>query len=196
MKVNLKKRIMAYVIDILIVSVLASLISLLIPTTNEQIELQKEMAELGENYLSNNVSTFEYLEDYSILSYQFDKSLGLLYIAEAIILFLYYQILPYFHGGKTIGFKLMHIKVKDKNSDKLHFSTLFFRNLWINGFGYFILFMIVLYSFSDKIYFFGITFLAIIQILVVIVSIFMIKYRNDKRSIADIMSRSTVILES
>lgn len=196
MKANLKKRAMAYVIDILIVAVLASIISVFLPTNTKQIELEKEMARLSESYLANDIDTFEYLKSSSVLSHKFDKGLVLLYLIEAIILFLYYQILPYFYGGKTIGFKLMHIKIQDKKYDKLHFSTLFLRNLWANGFGYFILFMMGLYIFSDQIYLFGITFFAIIQILVVIASVFMIKYRRDKRSFADIVSHSNVILES
>lgn len=196
MKASLKKRAMAYIIDLFIVSVLASLISFFLPTSVTQIELEKDMSQLSESYLIGAIGTIEYLKDYSILSHQFDKGLVVLYLLEATILFLYYQILPYFYGGKTIGCRLMHIKIESSNDTKLHFSTLFLRNLWINGFAYFVLFMIGLYVFSDKIYFFAITFLAIIQILVVIASIFMIKYRRDKRSFADIMSHSTVILES
>ncbi len=89
-----------------------------------------------------------------------------------------------------------HKKIKDKKHNKVTFSTLLKRNLVVNGIGYFILFVLGMYLFKSNIYLIWVTFLAIIQILVVIISAFMIKYRRDKRSFADIISNSNIVLES
>lgn len=196
MKASLKKRVMAYAIDLLIVVLLSSLVSFVLPISKRQVQVEHEMAKISEAYLAGEITISTYLNSYSKLSHSFDKENTILFWIEAFIIFFYYQLIPYLFGGKTLGYQLMHIKIKDKAHDKLHFSTLFLRNLWMNGFGYFILYMIGLYLFSDSFYLFGVTILAILQILVVIVSIFMIKYRNDKRSFADIVSKSNVVIES
>lgn len=196
MRASLKRRMMAYVIDILIVVLIATAVSFFLPTSKNQVIIEREMAKIGEDYLAHEISIKKYLYSYSTLSHTFDKENIVLFCIEALILFFYYQLIPYFCSGKTIGYKIMHIRIKDKKHAKVHFLTLLLRNLWMNGFGYFILFIAGLYLFTDKLYLFGITILAILQILVVIVSIFMIKYRRDRRSFADIVSYSDVVIES
>lgn len=195
MKANLKMRILTYMLDLFIVVLLATILSLFFKSTTVEHSLQLKMAKLSEDFLSNKIGFFTYINNYSILSYDFDKNNMLFYLCEGVIIFIYYQIIPFFIG-KTIGCMFFHIKIKDKKHNKVAFSTLLKRNLVVNGIGYFILFVLGMYLFKSNIYLIWVTFLAIIQILVVIISAFMIKYRRDKRSFADIISNSNIVLES
>ena len=195
MKANLRVRILTYMIDLFIVVILATILSFFFKSTFTERNLQLQMAKLSEDYVSNKIGFSTYIVSYSVLSHDFDKANMFFYLCEMGIIFIYYQIIPFFMG-KTIGGMFFHIKIKDKNHTRLSFLTLLKRNLIVNGIGYFILFVLGMYLFKSNIYLVWVTILAIIQILVVIISVFMIKYRRDKRSFADIISNSNIVLES
>ena len=195
MKANLSKRFKAYFIDFIIVFIITTIISKLMKDSNEALLIKEEMAKLAENQINNSNSFMDFIGSYSNLLTRLIKENILFYYLEFLILIIYFQIIPIILKGKTIGFKLLKIKLIDGN-ENISFFTLLKRNLVINEFAYFILYISLLYLIPALSYFIILIILAIIQILVVNISIFMIKYRDDEKSIADILSGSSVIIES
>ena len=195
MKANLSKRFKAYFIDFIIVFIITTIISKLMKDSNEALLIKEEMAKLAENQINNSNSFMDFIGSYSNLLTRLIKENILFYYLEFLILIIYFQIIPIILKGKTIGFKLLKIKLIDGN-ENISFFTLLKRNLVINEFAYFILYISLLYLIPALSYFIILIILAIIQILVVNISCFMIKYRDDEKSIADILSGSSVIIES
>lgn len=193
MKVNLKKRAFCYILDFFIITVIGFLLSIIIPKSTEYISAQNDMSILSESYLNSEISFLEYFNQYSILAKEMDQN-NLLYVSiYFVFVIIYFVIVPLFLEGRTLGMLLSKLSVKNK-SESL-FGAVLIRGIVAYGVFYY-LFGLILLLVPGNIYFIMLTFLAIIQILVVICSIFMIKYRDDKRSLADILSNSNILIES
>ena len=66
MKANLKMRILTYMLDLFIVVLLATILSLFFKSTTVEHSLQLKMAKLSEDFLSNKIGFFTYINNYSI----------------------------------------------------------------------------------------------------------------------------------
>lgn len=193
MRVNLKKRVFCYILDFFIITTLGFLLSMIIPKSTEYISAQNDISALSESYLNNEISFSQYFNDYSILAKKIDQN-NLLYVSIYFIFILvYFIIIPLYLKGRTIGMVLLKLSVIDKSNNL--FKTVLIRGIVAYGVLYYLFGLIILFI-PGNLYFIMLTILAIIQILVVICSIFMIKYRDDKRSLADILSNSNILIES
>jgi len=106
---------------------------------------------------------------------------------------LYFVIFTIYKGGSTLGKKILGIKVEASYNQKLTFKSLFIRNLVINGLLYLIIVVLTLYLLPPSIYFTLISIIGFIQITLVIISIFMVLYRQDKRGIHDLLAHTKVV---
>lgn len=189
------KRVLSYIIDLLVVLLITSLICLIIPKENNLYKVQGSMNLLNEQILKKEINFSTYFNNYSILIHEIDGYNYINYIVTLIIIILYFIILPKLLKGQTIGMKLLKLRLIEKNKDEISLRTLIIRSLIFNGILYFIGLIILHLLFNDKIYFISVIILGIIQILLVITSCFMIIYRKDKRGLHDILSSSKVIEE-
>ena len=193
MKVNLRKRVFCYILDLIIITIIGFLLSMVIPKSTEYIEAQNDISILSESYLNHEINFTEYFNEYSILAKEVDQN-KILYVSLCFVCnLLYFIIIPLFLDGKTIGMALSKLSVKYKFNSL--FLVVMIRGIVAYGVLYYLFGLIILFV-PGNIYFIALTILAIIQILVVICSIFMIKYRDDKRSLADILSNSNILIES
>jgi len=193
MKANLGKRAVCYILDSLIVAIICVIISLVVPKSIEYISVQNDISILNESYLNSEISFSEYFDQYSMLIKDMDQN-NLLYVSCCFVFtFIYFIIIPLFLNGITVGMLICKLKLKRKNQSL--FMVVFIRGVVAYGVLYYPLGLAVLLI-PGNLYFMVLTILAIIQILVVISSVFMIKYRNDKRSLADILSSSNILIES
>ena len=193
MKVNLKKRVFCYILDLLIISLICYVLSLIIPKSTEYVAAQNDISILSENYLNHEISFMEYFNNYSILAKKVDQN-NLLYVSFCFVFnAIYFIVVPLLLKGRTVGMLLCKLSLKCKTNHL--FQAVLIRSIVAYGVLYYFLGLIILLI-PGNLYFIMLTILAIIQILVVIVSAFMIKYRNDKRSLADIFSNSDILIES
>ena len=193
MKANLKKRVFCYMLDFLIVTIIGLILSIIIPKSTEYMSVQNDMSVLIESYLNEEISFSTYFNEYSILAKKLDQN-NLLYVSVYFgFSLIYFVIVPLFLKGRTIGMLLSKLSVKRKS--KSLFMPVLVRGIVAYGVLYY-LFGLAILLIPGNLYFIMLTILAFIQILVVICSIFMIKYRDDKRSLADILSNSNILIES
>lgn len=192
MSASFTRRILAYLIDLFLLGFIIVSIYQFIPESKKETALQTDIAILNENYLNKQITTGEYLKDYSILMYQLDRSRLSLPIINFILIFLYFVIYPYMTHGQTIGKFIMKIKIQSKK-EKLSILSLFLRNLIVTGLGYLILSTLALLIVSKNIYLSTITILGIIQFGLVIVSAFMIIYSKERKGLEDMLSGTIVI---
>lgn len=181
------KRLTAYLIDILIVSIFLFFINNLVNTINES-----NLVTLNDNFINNKISLNEYYEKYVIINHNIAKENILTNILSLILTIVYFVILPFKNGGQTLGKKLFKLEIIRQDEQKLKFFDLIKRSIFIHGIFYLFIMIILVYILPSKTYFFVENILGIMQISIVIISGFMVLYRKDKLGLHDIWAKTVV----
>ena len=190
------KRLGAYIIDILIVSIISAIISN-IGSINYQMDKYVKnydsAVELSEKYQNEEITKSTYTKEMKKISYKLDKNSTITSIIYIAILLGYFGIFQYSSNGKTIGkrlFKLQIIKNKDGNLNLINYLL---RSLILNNIIFMISRLILLYTLKENTYMnisnYVTNFQYIFQLLV-IVSIFISK---EGRGIHDYIAGTKVI---
>ncbi len=186
MRANLSKRVVAYLIDLIIVIVLIFLVGLVYnPDTSV---LNEKMSEVTLDYMDNDISFTEYMSETSSLYKQIDMTNIFLNIINVLIIIGYFVVFPYFNEGQTVGKRIQGIRVRNKANQPLSLFSLFIRNLIINGLVYMIAVIICALFVPDNLYFMVITILGIIQIFLCLISAIMVLYRKDRKGLHDLIA--------
>lgn len=192
MKANFKKRLGAYLLDSVILSIVLAICSSFIPTSSNVINLQKQWDMEIDSYLNNEISTKEVINNYSMIAHDIDKEQVGLSIINGFFILIYFVIYPFFNDGQTLGKKVFKIKIKKDNGD-LSMNDLIVRNFIVNGLLTLLVSLALIYILPSMSYFITISILNFIQFILVIVSAFMIIYRSDKKGIQDIITHTSVV---
>jgi len=99
--------------------------------------------------------------------------------------------MPYFLNGQTLGKKLLKIKVAEEN--KLTITSLVIRNLIINGLGYMLITLLLIYTMPANIYFIITSILSIVQLVLMIIILIGLIKNNDNLVIHDKLSHTKVV---
>ena len=114
MKVGFFTRLGAYVIDMFIIMVIVSLIGMCLPERNTN--LVEEMSGLLEKEMNGEIEFDEFEKEYSNLFYEVQKETVLELGINLAITIVYFVVFQYMNKGQTIGEKLLHIRVVDKET--------------------------------------------------------------------------------
>ena len=186
-----KKRLLAYIIDFVILGIIISTIQLIIPTSKNIQNLNQELLNTNEQYMNNQIDTKTYINQYSNISYTMDKELFMTTLISTAISIVYFVVYPLYNKGQSIGKKLQKIRiVGDK---ELSANALLIRYLFMDGIGTSIITLCLILVIKDTSYIICTTLLTFLQFLVVIISIFMVLYRHDFKSLPDIIAGTKVI---
>ena len=187
MKIRLK-RFSAFLIDILVIGLFLMIIYYFIPerdTTN----IQNNITEVTEQVLNNEIGKLDYIKEFSKNIYELDKGNVLFNAFNTLIIMLYFILIPIITKGYTLGMYINGLIIKGK----LNVKNMLLRNLVATGLIYLLLSIVLVYLTSDMTYFIILSFLGIIQFLLVIISAFMIIYRHDLKGIQDIISNTKIV---
>ena len=191
MEAKFSKRLFAYIIDIMLLSILLLLVNVIVPKNNNIKSLNVELDTLNEQYLNDEISFNKYLNDYSNISYDLDKQNVIYTIVNIVFVIVYFIIVPYFFNGKTLGKKVLKIKVTKEN--KLTITGLLIRNLIINGLAYMFISLLLLYILPAYSYFITTTILSLIQLVLMIIILIGLIKNNDNLVIHDKLSHTKVV---
>ena len=92
---------------------------------------------------------------------------------------------------KRINDLTEHLKIHKKG--ELTIQSLLYRAILINGLGYVTVSLLLLWILPSFSYFFTISSICILQVILVIVSFFMILYNKDGKSLEDLLTDTEVI---
>jgi uncharacterized RDD family membrane protein YckC len=188
-----RKRLFAYLIDVLIVFLIISFVGSFIPVSQNVTNLNAQLNDIGNSFFDKNIDLNTYINQYSVIGYSLEKELFLSSLLGVIINILYFVVYPFYNGGQSIGKKYMGIKVVSNDLDSVSSNQLLFRYLLMNSIGCSIIILCLIFVIKDSFYVYVDLILAILQFIVVICSIFMVLYRNDKRSLPDLIAGTKVI---
>jgi uncharacterized RDD family membrane protein YckC len=192
--IDYKKRLKAYLIDISILAIILFTISLILPNQG-MVRLSNYFSELNELFIKGDITFLTYLKEYSLVVHKIDLSNVTLSIINSFFIIVYFVLYPFYKNGQTIGQKFMSIKIISENNNRPSVQSLMIRNLIINGLGYMIISLSLLYLIPKIFYFLVISILGIIQLMIVIRCCFMIIYKEDKKGLQDVISKTYFIEE-
>ena len=201
MQATFSKRFAAFIVDILIISVVISIINTIIPYSKTYTSLNDELGNIVNEYTEkitdakeeniNNIVN-DYLLEIAPISYQMQKEVFVFSIIEIVIYILYYVVFQFFKDGQTIGKKLMKIKVIKENG-KLQINDLIYRSFIINSVLSSLIIIILLFTTKNRNYLIASEFVSILFLIILIVSGIMCIVRKDKKTLQDIITKTKVI---
>lgn len=191
-KASFRKRLCAYLIDIFVVSLLASLI--VVPFIDaESIEkLDKNMTDVTEAYLNNEINEMTYLSESESINYQLAKLTGTLTFATIIIKMLYFIVFQLYNKGQTLGKSMFGICVKS-NDEVLTTNQMILRTFIVDSILYSIIGFALMVFASSSAYFYGNLLFESVQSIIMVICACMVAFRKDKRGLHDIVSHTSVV---
>ena len=186
-----KKRFFSYIIDFLILGCILIVINSFIPVSDRVNNLSSELLSLSESFIKNEIGGRAYLSQYASIFYSIDKETFLTTLIDVVVSILYFVVYPLYNGGQSIGKKINNIKIVSNDDSDVGANALIFRYLPMYSIGVSILSMCSLFIFKDMNYLIITLILAFLQFLVVIISVFMVIYRN--KSLPDLVAGTKVI---
>lgn len=187
------QRLIAYLIDIVLVSFVVSVIALPFVDNESINKLNDDAKNIASKYLAKEIDTKAYFNEYSSLSYQMDRQEGVVVLITIFVSIMYFVVYQFYKSGQTIGKKIMKIKIVS-DVDNLSINTLVIRSVIINSILYQILHVALVSALDNSMDYTSIKFaLESLQNMVVLISALMILYSKNKKGIHDIVSKTSVV---
>ncbi len=190
------KRGIAYIIDILIVSIIISVFStfdFLNINLDKYSDYQEKINEVMVSYNDKEISEEEYNQQIISLSYEMNRT-GVNYNVLGIsVLILYFVVFQYFMKGQTVGKKLMKIKVTSDNGGKVSIFSYFIRSLIVNNLFATILSVVFVLILKENIYYYVNMGFNNIGTVLMYAAIIMMFWRFDGRGLHDILAKTSVV---
>lgn len=185
------QRFAAFIVDMLLITFIASLIATPFTNASNAEKLQKQSSELVEKMLAGEIDQKTYMTEASVLTYEIDRNNGF-YTITCLILGILYFIIYQFYKGQTIGKKLFKIKI-ESNEGNLSMNQMVVRSLVIDMMLFdFIRFAFCMFAPKSS-YFIGYSSVMIVEIIVMTFCGFMVMFRKDRRGLHDIICNTKVV---
>ena len=191
------KRLLAYIIDILIVGFIASAISsieVINPYYDNYIEAyekySKEMDSLNEDNVFDKIKSEEFVLDYqNVLKYGVYSS-----VICITCYILYFGGFQKWNKNQTVGKKLMRLKVVNKNNkDDVRLWQYILRTIIVYNLLFNSLSVVVSYMFKGNLFFTTSIITSIIGYVITYVGYIMILFRKDGCGFHDLVSGTKVV---
>lgn len=183
------KRLLAYILDTLIISVVASLILVFIPM--EEVDT-KDANNTMESYLEGEITANEYIKEVSTVNYELEQSRIPSYIVSLSLMFIYFVIVQYKLGGQTVGKKILNIKV-ESTKGKLNVNQLIFRSLIINEIAFNMLNLVSIFVFKNATFSTVSGVLNMANVALILICAVMVIANKDKRGLHDMIAKTKVV---
>ncbi len=191
-KASLKKRILSFLFDNLIMIVIILLIGLLFDKGRIN-ELNKSLNSMLDLFIQKKISFRIYFDEAAIIFHKLDLEKALLNVLNIFFILIYFIIVPYIFEGITLGKKIFKIKIVRNDNEALTMADLIIRNIIDTGIMYTLFSLMLSYILNSKVYFIISIIFSIIQITLLLINVIMIKKRKDKRGLDDIISKTKTV---
>ncbi len=192
------KRVVAYFIDILLVTFAASMlasISYLNPQLKAYNDIYNdEYVKFYEEYKDNikEIKDEKLLEEYKNrledINYKLDRKNIYGATISILLTIIYFAIFQKYNNGQTLGKRIMKIKLSNMSIFKYLIRTIILHNVWINA-----LKIILILILSKKNYILANNVLYVLALLIETTIIIMVSMRKDNKGLHDLIVGSKVI---
>lgn len=195
MKKPTLRRIFAFIIDIVIVSIIAGALSN-IKFINPALDSYEEATNTYMEYINNSLTTQDAVnmlnsEEYKTITLNLNITGRYSTLITLVVSFLYFVVFQYFTKGYTGGKKLLKIKVEPVKG-KLKFYQLLLRSLIVNNLFTTTLTVLLLFIIPSKFITFS-TYVELLEMGLLFVTFGMILYRQDGRGLHDMLAGTKVV---
>ncbi len=187
------KRIIAYILDILLVTLVATLISqvkFINPNLDKYMETYDEYRELIKETESPDTEKIMQM-NYDIYRYRTVNS-----AISVVCLVLYFGLYEFARDGRTLGQKAMKLKIVRKNDHKrasfINYAT---RIVILNNILFTMIAMVLVYLLNPKSFYYAAYVISLFQSGILLLNVVMIVMRNDRRGLHDMLSNTIVVPE-
>lgn len=187
------ERLGAFIVDIFLISMVVSLITMPFSPSKNYEKLTEESSEMIKQYQKGKIDEKTYLSRVNDISYDMARETGLISIIEIFIFALYFVVVQYKYNGQTLGKKLLKIKIEKANQSVLTINDIMFRALMVDLIVYYMITLCLSMFASKNIFLMGTLVLEIIQYSLLFISAIMILSRKDKRGIHDLITKTQVV---
>ena len=192
------KRIIAYLIDILIVSIVVTPfinIKAINPYIDDYNKYYEEYTKLIEDANNGDIDTNsdEYKDQVIDLNYKIAEYKVINSSISVVSLIVYFVIIQYFLKGQTIGKKILKLRVVSNKDKELNIGHYFVRSLILNNIIFSIILIVGVYLFGKNGYYNLSMVVSYLQLLVMSVIILMVVLRRDNRGLHDFLAGTKVI---
>ena len=187
------QRFLAFLLDIVLVSFVASFISYPFLDMASIQKLNESSVEVMENYTNGKIDEKEYFNESSTISYELARKQGVNTLVIIFLNILYFVVYQIKNNGQTLGKQILKIRVVDSSNRDLSMNQMILRALIINSILLDMISFGVLIFANQSSYFYGVSFLAFIQFCILSVSTFMIMFGKDRRGLHDLVAHTDVV---
>lgn len=186
------KRIIAFVIDIVIISLIFKAVSIMPidPYKEKYNETYKKYSEvIGDNGEVSEENKDEIIElNYEVYKYRTYSS-----IISATALILYFGVVPLIMNGQTIGKKIMKLKIVSINDKKLNFWKYLIRIVILNNIWLSLINVGAVYIVSGVKFYYVTYVISMLSSLIYMLNLIMVMFRKDNRGLHDMVVGTKVI---
>lgn len=190
------KRIIAFVIDIVIVSLVVSLINLLPldPYKDKYKDAYEKYNEVVQKSTEDEKN--DYKDEIIELNYEVYKYRTYSSMFSATALILYFGVLPLVMNGQTLGKKIMKLRVVSNNEKKLNFWKYLIRIVILNNIWLSLINVGAVYVVSGVKFYYVTYIISMLSSLIYMLNLIMVMFRKDNRGLHDMVAGTKVILVS
>ena len=186
------KRIVAYVLDIILIILITSMLSqikLINPYYDKYMDTYNRSQEIMNSDNKDIDRTVLYDLNMDLAKYKVYNS-----AISIVCLVLYFGLFEYLNNGVTLGQKAMKLKiVHRKTMQRAGLGNYLIRIVVINNILISIMAMLTVYMFSAKSYYYVASILGALQSCILLINVVMIILRRDQRGLHDMLSNTIVI---
>ena len=193
-KAMFSQRVLAFLIDLVLISMITSLITMFVPVNDTATKLYEEQNRVLEGYVEGTVSMEEYVNQMVDLSYDISRQTVIVSIVTIVISLLYYVVYPCYNNGQTFGKKLMKIRIKKTNDTELSMNDLLIRSMINNSILVNIITVALVLFLSKDLFLSTSSLLSSIQYLVLIISLIMIAFTKNAQGLHDKVVHTEVVM--
>jgi uncharacterized RDD family membrane protein YckC len=190
------RRIIAFLVDMVIISIITSSLSsikYINPSIDEYNKSYDELVEFLDNGLTaKDAGNILNSEKYKKLTYDLSYNNRYGYIITLVVTILYFVGFQYYTNGFTGGKKLMNIKVESQEG-KLTIKSLLLRSLIVNSLITTLLNILAIFLLTKSSYMRVSMYIELLEMGLLFVTFGMILYREDGRGLHDLLAKTKVV---
>ncbi len=197
MKKPTLRRIGAYIVDIIVITMISSMfvrIEFLNPKYDEYEKAYNEYIDFTSEVINNP----EKVNDSNLndITYNLSKTGLATSIITLVVTTLYFVGFQYINRGQTLGKKLFKIQVVDSENKKLKFYQVLIRALLIDKIATNAISAVLISTLSKNAYLTGSQYVELVDMAIMAASFILIMFREDGKGLHDMIAGTKVVFES
>ena len=196
---TLLKRLGAYLIDYLIVTVIiygVMLLPFVNPHKEEYNTKYNEVVRVNEQFQNNEISSEEFNEALIPIAYDLYRLNGSYVIVSTICFIGYFVIFQFLYKGQTIGKKIFKLKLASANDKPLSMVNYLVRAIILYNILIPIIELIIVFTMSSENYYNVYQNVNLVSYIIMYITLFFMLVRTDGRGLHDILANTIVKDES